>query len=298
MIRIICIVGDGRSGSTLLDSILSNILGSTSVGECSRYWTRWIEGESYCGCDEKITVCPMWSKITQKLQESLPSYKHDQFFKELQEIQYFKNFKKIKNLNKTKEGKAFLNVIASLYHHISEISGSKIIIDSSKSISWARLLQQIQNVDVKVLHLERSLVEVANSWKKEIILPEYKDKRVFMPKKSNFLIIKTWLKVKLLSRYLKGESYFFVLYSDLQNDSEKEVERILEYLEVTIQKPWVFLPGHFIGGNPMRYSNKGEIRVSNKQDRLRNLNHLERIMFKFVHLVVEFIFHKRRNTPR
>ena len=40
--KIIYIAGDGRSGSTLLDSVLNNAEDSLSIGEFSRFWTRYL----------------------------------------------------------------------------------------------------------------------------------------------------------------------------------------------------------------------------------------------------------------
>jgi hypothetical protein len=65
--KIVYIMGDGRSGSTLLDSILNNSDYSISIGEFSRFWTRYLEGKSKCGCGENIKFCCLWAQIIEEL---------------------------------------------------------------------------------------------------------------------------------------------------------------------------------------------------------------------------------------
>jgi hypothetical protein len=54
--KLIYIAGDGRSGSTLLDSVFNNLDHSISIGEFSRFWTRYLEGDSKFGCGENIKM--------------------------------------------------------------------------------------------------------------------------------------------------------------------------------------------------------------------------------------------------
>ncbi|MBL4663658.1 MAG: hypothetical protein JKY22_08925, partial [Flavobacteriaceae bacterium] len=188
MIKIIFIAGDGRSGSTLLDTVLSNVEESISVGECHRFWVRYVENESHCACSKVMQNCSLWSKVEQKLQDKFPDYSASEFEKKVREIQYYKNFKRIPSLLKSEEWVYFAEVVKAFYTTISEVSESKCIIDSSKSMPWAYLLQQMDGFDVRIIHLERNLTEVANSWKKIIRLPEYTKREVFMPKKGNLLV--------------------------------------------------------------------------------------------------------------
>ncbi|MEO6818442.1 MAG: hypothetical protein ABI204_01850 [Ginsengibacter sp.] len=50
MINIIYLAGDGRSSSTFLDYVLSNIDNSIPVDECHRFWVEMNERETLCGC--------------------------------------------------------------------------------------------------------------------------------------------------------------------------------------------------------------------------------------------------------
>jgi hypothetical protein len=61
-IKVISIVGAGRSGSTLLERTLATIDGFDSVGELWRIWES-SQRNSLCGCGLQIKDCPAWNII-------------------------------------------------------------------------------------------------------------------------------------------------------------------------------------------------------------------------------------------
>lgn len=283
VIKIIFIAGDGRSGSTLLDTVLSNIEGSISVGECHRFWVRFSENESHCACSKMMQNCALWSKVEKQLQDKFPEYNSSEFEKKVREIQFYKNFKKIPSLLQSKEWLHFAEVVKAFYEAISEISGSLCIIDSSKSMPWAYVLQQITDFDVRVIHLERDLAEVANSWKKTVQLPEYTEREVFMPKKGNILVAKTWLKIKVMGRVLKrGSHYIFVSYRELCKNPNVELKKIMEVVDehIPLNKLQAH-PNHAIGGNPMR-SSLEKIEIKNTKPSYKHLSIFDRLFFNAI----------------
>ena len=196
MKKIIYIAGDGRSGSTLLDSILSNIENSISVGECHRFWIRFYEGESLCSCGEEMIHCPLWSKVDQELKQNFTDYDPVEFKKRVKEIQLFKNFSEIPNIVTSAKWSSFCQQVKAFYTIIAAQSNKEIIVDSSKSVAWGYFLYHLSFVDIYFIHLERELPSVANSWKKEMQLPEYTNKEVFMPTKIDSVEYQTLVKNK------------------------------------------------------------------------------------------------------
>ncbi len=281
MIKIIYIAGDGRSGSTLLDAILSNIKDSISVGECHRFWVRFYEKETLCGCRKKIEDCELWSQIDTQLKIKFSEYNQDVFKQQVKEIQYYKNFKRIPKLIKSKKWQLFSEVVKTFYGLIASITGKDIIIDSSKSMSWAYLLYHLDFCDFRVIHLERNLVAVANSWKKDVILPEYHSKRVMMPKKTNILILKSWFKIKILARFLrKSSNYLYVSYEKLCENPKRCLLTIQTSIEESFEISSLnYNCNHAIGGNPMRIKIRNEIVITRKKEKLVQLNRIEKLFF-------------------
>jgi hypothetical protein len=227
--------------------------------------------------------CSLWSQVAERLNNKFPDYTASEFERRVREIQYFKNFDRIPALIKTKEWLPFIEVVKVFYTSISEISQRTRIIDSSKSMAWAYLLQHLDGFDVRVIHLERNLSEVANSWKKTIRLPEYTDREVFMPRKGNMLVTKTWLKIKFMGRILKRQPHYgFVNYRNLCKNPEVEVKKIMTLVDEDIPMDNLqVLPNHAIGGNPMRRSLK-KLEIKNVISNNEHLNFFERLFFNAI----------------
>lgn len=291
MIKIIFIAGDGRSGSTLLESILSNGNNCISVGECHRFWKRFVENSSHCGCGMPIHDCKLWGAVHQKLIDEFPDYDPFTFQKEVQDFQRYKNFKQLPGLLDSESWTRFSKIVSAFYRAIAHFSEKNIIIDSSKSISWARLLQLSNQFDVRVIHLERQLSQVANSWKKRMLLPEYSNSEVYMPIKSNALILKNWLKIKLMARSLpKGGPYLFLRYEKLLKHPQQSFERIVTFTEIELDiDQLTYQQNHAVGGNPMRHGAQGTIKLTTGSEGKHNLSYLERIGFSVVHKLASFV---------
>ncbi|MEL6811527.1 MAG: hypothetical protein AAFP76_09350, partial [Bacteroidota bacterium] len=133
--EIIYIAGDGRSGSTLLDAILSNIENSISIGEGYRFWVRFYEGETECGCKTPIQHCKLWKQLDAALKFEFSHYDPVLFWAKVREIQFFRNFEPMPELLQNREWREFGSIVTRFYELIGEITGKSIIIDSSKSIS-------------------------------------------------------------------------------------------------------------------------------------------------------------------
>lgn len=282
--KIIYIAGDGRSGSTLLDSILSNIDGSLSVGECHRFWIRFYEGETSCSCSKLITNCELWSSVDREMKNRFEDYNPEYFREQVIEIQKHKNFKKIPKLINSKTWQPFCEHVIFFYEIIGKHAKNEIIIDSSKSISWAYFLETLNFTDIYIIHLERKLTSVANSWKKQILLPEYTLKEVYMPVKSITLSTKSWVKIKVLAKSLKSANhYLFVSYEKLCEHPDLWLENIKSFVneEFDVTK-LAMQKTHAIGGNPMRAKSNEHIKIKPQQERFNNLNTIEILFLKII----------------
>jgi len=289
-IKIICIVGDGRSGSTMLESILNNSDEVISVGECFRFWTRFYKNESLCGCGDGIAECDLWKRVHQNLSSEIPDYDIYKIKKTIRKFLLYRNFGNIQV--GLQEVDFLLKVIRIFYKSISKISSKNIIIDSSKSPSWAKLLCLVEEFDVKIIHLERSLPHVASSWRKRILLQEFALRPVYMPVKSNLSVLRTWLRTKLLGSRLHINSYLFVKYEDLCNHPENTLSGIFAFLnhELDVRGPFYYKSNHAIAGNPRRMSENPQLIISpHTAYKPDNLNHLEYYVLGLLHKLINLI---------
>jgi len=279
--KLIYIAGDGRSGSTLLDSVLNNFDNSLSIGEFSRFWTRYIEGKSNCGCRDNIRDCKLWSQIINEIDLKF-NITIEETEKRIIEIRLFKNFKKIDNFINDPKWREFCDLITYVYRRIFELTTSKIIIDSSKYPSWGYFLFKLNITEFYFINLERNLAEVANSWKKTKLLPEY-DYEVLMPIKSNITILKSWIKIKFLCNRIKINSnlnYLFINYNQFCKTPSSYLNQIEKLVDEKFQNhDFQFIKNHAIGGNPMRKESV-ELQIKEFKKDLSNLNGVEILLFK------------------
>lgn len=288
--KIIYVLGDGRSGSTLLDSVLSNTEDSISVGECYRFWKRYYSFDTKCGCGNKIEECFLWRQIHLSLSK-IEGYNPNQFWNQVQFLLKYKNVLKINELLKKQEFKLFKIVVENFYQSIFEITNKSVIIDSSKNFGWLYILLEINNFDIEIIHIERNLQSVANSWKKKVMLPEYYDKEILMPIKSNFTILKSWYKVKYLSSKLKSrKEYSFIKYEEFIKNPNELISEINSKFNFNIQIDYLKIQeNHSIGGNPMRNNKNKKLIIKNVNEQIMNLNLFEIIVFKFFNKMSKFL---------
>ncbi|MEO6819285.1 MAG: hypothetical protein ABI266_06010 [Ginsengibacter sp.] len=278
--KIIYIAGDGRSGSTILDSVLGNIEGSISVGECARFWKRFQEKDTLCGCGDKIEACLLWSKVDEVLKSNFVNYDITDVISKVNYIRQFNNYKNIPSIVSNTEWKEFCEIIILFYRTIAKVAGKEIIIDSSKYPNWIYFLSELNFCEIKIIHLERNLQSVANSWKKIVYLPEYYDKQVLMPIKSNYVILKSWIKVKYLSSKLKKNSdYLFINYEDFCHNTPLYLKKLESFLGIIFKLELIMPFNHSIGGNPVRSSHSKIIKITDVKDSLKNLNTFEKFYF-------------------
>lgn len=289
--KIIYIAGDGRSGSTLLEMVLANIEDSISVGEAARFWKRFSEGDSNCGCGSKITECALWSGLNE-FSKGEAGINNMEMATRVMEINRYRNFKKIPDLVRDPAWEAFNRCVKSFYEQIAEISGNDVIIDSSKSVPWLYYLKSLNFCEVQVIHVERALKNVANSWKKKISLPEYNYRNVEMPIKSNYTIAKNaWKVQRQLKRLRRTYPIYYVNYEQFIGSFDSCLIPLSEFLDNKIEIESIeILPNHAIGGNPIRFSENKTIKLRTREEATENLSGPEKVFFVAFQTFLNFVY--------
>ncbi len=101
-----------------------------------------------------------------------------------------------------------------------------------------------------------------------------------MPMKSPFLVVKEWYKIKWTIKHFKTQNYMYLNYETWINDFDNKTKSVLYFLDFKINKPYLFLENHAIGGNPMRKNDKTEIIISTKNQSYKNLSSIEKIFIR------------------
>jgi hypothetical protein len=170
---------------------------------------------------------------------------------------------------------AYRQTIGRLYDAIRQVSGSRIIVDSTKRASYAYVLRDVPGIDLRVVHLVRDSRGVAYSnAKAQVILPEFAHDpnalSVSMPVQPLWRTAIDWQVKNLLFYPLtQGSKRRRVKYENLIAHPSEELNAILEYAGAEPHENGSWdkathsfdsLPHHTLSGNPVRFR-RGRVRL-------------------------------------
>jgi hypothetical protein len=265
-IRVIFILGYTRSGSTLLEHLLSISPGTVAVGEMAYLWEQSVRNDSYCGCGSKWANCPFWKSIL-AAQPTL-DFQQERSPDTGQFWSFFVDLFRQERSSNNYHYKNFLSQIESVYRSISDQTGGKVIIDSSKRPFFGLAASKIPGISVTFVHLVRDSRGCAFSWKKAKARMEL-GKNNFMSRLPVYRSTLAWVGNNLQAEILRTRGYqnIFLRYEDLVGNPTFEVNRILEQVGLPSISPGqdgIFHApiSHGTWGNPDRWSSMNGIRVT------------------------------------
>ena len=253
-VKVVFIVGFTRSGSTLLEHLLSISPGTVAVGEMAYLWDPKIRTTSYCGCGVKLDRCPFWNKILTEYFEQDRSPDSRQFWRFFEDL--------VCNTGKIDDARyrRFLNQMESTYAAISDQTQGRVIIDSSKRPIFALAAARLPNVKLTMIHLvrdSRGCVFSSITRKARTELGE----NVFMPQMSARGAVRQWIARNLQADILRTQrsQHMLLRYEDLVNRPAFEVNKILRQVglpAIAADQNGIFHApvSHGIWGNPDRWS--------------------------------------------
>jgi Sulfotransferase family len=266
--KIIYIMADNRSGSTLLENILSKSAECFSVGELAMLNGHLIKkgfGERWnwnCSCAKPFTECSFWGSIVKKLfnPENFDTHVHWQFKSKKLLItgllpSVFKDgLIKLISLPKNKNVAATL---LPLYNEVSTASGKNVIVDSSKNPLQALLVyHHLKEFDVKIIWLKRDLRAIATSKKK------WKELNKRNEKPLRKLIWDVYYYRNLcgaVAKLVDKNDLLEMDYELLAKNTGNELKKVIAHTGIQPFEAPVFmelLEDHTVAGTPGRFSKK------------------------------------------
>jgi Sulfotransferase family len=290
--KVLYIGGFGRSGSTLLDMLVGQLDGFFSTGELHSLWKRGIAKRRVCGCGLPVPDCPVWSSILrsgfgeseapEKLAVRMMRWQADAV-----------KLRKLPNLLGSQQGhqlspeslEMYVHTSAQLYRAISEVSGARVIVNSSKYPQEAAALRLVPGIEPYFVHLVRDPRAVAYSNQRKVTLQEGAGVRVNMPRSSAGRSATGWLRVNIASEAVKRRygvgRFMLVRYEDLVAEPRSTLEAIARLLRepfegLEISDHFVTLRGnHTVWGNSARFRT-GQVEIKNDDEWRNKLSTLDR----------------------
>ncbi len=282
-IPVIMLVGEGHSGSTLLDLIMDSHSQVVGVGELSHY-DKHLKLGGLCSCGRLIKDCKFWQKVFEDVDSSkLPLiYRKKGDFLCNKNIYFY-----YKDSEKKLDRVDYTNTAEQVYKNILQFSGKKIVFDSSKDYDRAEALIKFnQNLDITLLHLVRDGRGVAYS---NIKLG-----------RNGYEFMKKWmisnLKIELVKKRNKNVRNIFILYEDFVKNPERVLKYILNQVDLSFEDKMLNFGNvihHQPGGNfNLRIKAKtDEIKLDEKWKRKMSLK--DKIIFNILFGWLNFFYRFR-----
>lgn len=269
---VLYIAGTGRSGSTVLANILGEVDGVFAAGEVRYLWQRGLKESRLCGCGLPVRECPVWSQVLARAGYLDDSARVDAVLRMLQRTG------RIRNLPGILAGGVFHGLdparseayageratLGELYAAMAGVTGSRVIVDSSKLPAYANVLAATPGIDLHVVHLIRDPRGAAHSWasKKELGDGAAKSHMEQIGPAKSAVLWDVWNVAGGALFHGGPDRYLRLRYEDFVADPPAAVRRILAMVGLEDAE----LP--FVNGNEARTSANHS--VAGNPDRLRH----------------------------
>jgi Sulfotransferase domain len=169
-VKVLFFAGSGRSGTTVLNSILGQLPGAFAAGELRYLWQRGIDHDHLCGCGRPFSECPVWTAVMKRLRDDGAAADEAAIGGRL--LGRLRIMRLPLLLARRAIGRSAVPFhaddvhIARLYRAIADETGAETIIDTSKLPPYGLLLSQLPGIDLSVIHVVRDPRATAYSWRR------------------------------------------------------------------------------------------------------------------------------------
>jgi len=265
-VKVLYVVGLGRSGSTILSNSLGQIPGFFSGGELNFIWRHNVLENRLCGCGKPFRECPVWTRVMDEAFGGMDGVDP----REMMRLQNLGTRTRHIPMMLTERGRRslaerlekFLIGYERLYRAIETATGSRVVVDSSKEPAHGFAMGMVPGVDFYVLHLIRDPRAAAYSWLKKKPQPDTDTREHmvrFSPTKSSALWDSWNASAEALWRR-SPQRYLRIRYEDFVANPRESFEEILTLLgEKNVEPPLVgerevkLGVSHTVSGNPNRF---------------------------------------------
>lgn len=268
----------GRSGSTLVGRVLGEMPDFFNAGELQFIWERGLQGNQLCGCGQAFHSCEFWNAVGYEAFGGFDKVNVDEVLalKAAVDRQRYIPYHvlaakgKLNNPAMVERLDSYGAILERLYRAVQNVSGAKVIVDSSKAASYAFMLNALPFIELRLVYLQRDSRAVAYSWSRRKLRPEVWNRKEFMSRIRPLTIAREWPVHSCLLGYLSRLVEFSTLlrYEDFVGDPALWTTKVLTELELdTVEDPPIvrghkvtLATNHSVAGNPMRFQ-IGDIEV-------------------------------------
>lgn len=273
-VRILFVAGTGRSGTTIINTVLGQVPGAFTVGELRYVWERGLGEDHRCGCGEPFSRCPVWVDVIERAFG--PNGPPDPELVSQGLLRRLRMLRLPAMVGRSLFGRppvpshADDKAIAALYRAVQASTGAQVIIDSSKLPPYGAILQRLSGVELYVLRVVRDPRANAFSWRRTKRTHDRDDGAIMerLPLWRSAAMWLAWNAVTGLWWPASGSRSTILRYEDFIADPEGTLAPVLEMVGLSedgipmVDPATVTLDTtHTVAGNPNRHQ-RGRILLS------------------------------------
>ena len=230
-------------------------------------WQLGVIENRRCSCGSSFHTCPFWQKVADNTPGIFERTAASQFATFTTRWLRTRHIPKLWTRTTRSDFAAslppgYLQALSRLYKSIQEVSGAKIIVDSSKSPMYAYLIGLVDTLQVMSVQLVRDPRAVAFSWQRRLIDPQAPETTDLSNRQLGIVTLE-WimsnLSMEIVSRVNAGRQRR-LSYEEFVSDPLSTARDLAEFAgEAFIQSDnrpegEMVLPAvHMVSGNPNRF---------------------------------------------
>ncbi|MGN6378987.1 MAG: sulfotransferase [Gaiellales bacterium] len=265
--QVLYVGGWGRSGSTLLSHMLGHVDGYVSVGELRYLWQGGVAADELCGCGLPFSQCEFWTAVGDHAFGGWDAVDVNEVLELEAAVLRHRNVPALAAPGLfgayADRLRRYSELTARVYAAIAEVSGARVVVDSTKNPPYAYFLRRVGGIDLRVVHLVRDSRGVVFSGMKKVVRPEITEGEALFEEFSPGRAAVRWTECNLAFELLRGlrTPTVRVRYESLAAAPPPQLQRVLDRLDpgtrdlefLDAGEVEVGADQHSIRGNPMRF---------------------------------------------
>ncbi len=168
-VKVLYLVGKGRSGGTFLNTLLGQIEGFFAPGALERLWTWGLQERWLCGCERPVPDCPFWQEVLGRALDrdrdpDIPTIAAWQ--RRVMSWWAIPRMLGQPTRPRWKTLRRYVDVAGRVYRAVAETAGARVVVESMRWPASPTALGMVPGVDSYVLHLVRDPRAVIYSWRR------------------------------------------------------------------------------------------------------------------------------------
>ena len=299
-VKVLFLAGKGRSGGSLLANLLGQLPGFFNVGELNNLWDWGLVNNYRCGCGLPVRECPTWQAILTEADRLLGDsplvpLADARIDRDQAAVVRWPNLvrlllARVDRRDRWKALERYTTATAAVYRAIVNVTGARVIVDSSRLPIEPIGLGLVPGVDVRIGHLVRDPRAVSFSWKRKKLLTD-RDSGEHMDTFGASFTTVSWVArnfvVELLTR---RHTSTLLQYDELARDPAAVLRSLADLigepagsLDFLSSGTATVVPTHSVGGNPDRMTS-GKVVIKPDEEWRAGISKRDRVVTTLIAL--------------